>query len=107
MSRNHLRKIWEDRIASYRASGLKQYDWCLSQKLKVSQLRYWIRMFNKEESIESKTAKWISVKIDESQPETIQVNSMKIRIGKVTIDIEPEFNKKLLIEVVRTLGELC
>ncbi len=40
-----LRKVWEARVAEFRASGLSMSKWCEQHDLKLNQLRYWLKTF--------------------------------------------------------------
>jgi hypothetical protein len=47
MSKAELRKEWELRIADFRASGQTQSKWCADNHVKLHQLKYWLKKFEK------------------------------------------------------------
>lgn len=57
------RKLWEDRIADYRSSGLTAFKWVEDRGIAVHSLRYYIHKFNKEKKLESDLAHLVKRRI--------------------------------------------
>lgn len=57
------RKLWEDRIADYRSSGLTAFKWAEDRGIAVHSLRYYIHKFNKEKKLESDLAHLVKRRI--------------------------------------------
>ena len=57
------RKLWEDRIADYRSSGLTAFKWAEDRGIAVHSLRYYIHKFNKEKKLESDLAHLVKIRI--------------------------------------------
>lgn len=105
MEKDELRKEWEQRIASYRASGLTQAKWCEANDLKVHQLKYWLKRIEGSNSKSAPSASWTSVVIEE--PTLRQDDTLLVKVGEVSIEVKPGFSHTLLADVVRTLKTLC
>lgn len=63
----------------------------------------WYNRFKEHPQSNEKVQSWIPVKIEEKSSDI----SLKIRIGTAVIEVADGFNHKLLIEIVKTLGEIC
>lgn len=48
MSDTEKRMEWETRVDAWQTSGLSAAEWCRNQDIKVNQMYYWIRKFNRE-----------------------------------------------------------
>ena len=103
MKKEELSKIWEARIAQFKASGQSATVWCANNNLKVNQLRYWLRKFKSTEKTTTSSSQWLSLEVGQVDPD----NTLAIKIGKVTIEVKLGFDPVLLAEVVRTIMTLC
>lgn len=103
MQNNELRKLWEQRIASYRSSGLTQAKWCEANDLVSHQLKYWLKRI--EEPTLASTVSFTSVVIEDQT--TKQDDVLQIKVGDVSIEVRPGFNRSLLSDVIKTLKALC
>lgn len=107
MDKIELRKVWEQRIKEFKASGQNQTKWCASHDLNIHQLRYWIRKFNSSDTVESQNvsnSNWVPIAIDEQ----IGTRSyLSVKIGEVTIEIKPGYDPALFLDVVKKLKSLC
>lgn len=105
MDKNELRKEWEHRVASYRASGLTQAKWCEENNLALHQLKYWLKRVEGRDSKSKPAVSFTPVVIDERTPP--QNDKLLINVGDVIIEVKPGFNPTFLADVVRTLKTLC
>lgn len=97
-----LRREWERRIAEYKTSGLSQVKYCEANGLSIHQFRYWMkRMRNKY--TENTSNSWVPVVIEDSKP--AECESLLVRVGSVSIEVNPGFNPSLLVEVIKVLKE--
>ncbi|WP_409978524.1 IS66 family insertion sequence element accessory protein TnpA [Anoxybacteroides amylolyticum] len=48
-------------MADYRASGLTQAKWCERNRLKVHQLKYWLKRLEGSNATPNPSTKWASV----------------------------------------------
>ena len=100
-----LRKLWQARVAAFRASGQSGAAWCAAHQIKEHQLWYWIRRFPIEHSPQTSPAGWIPVPIHESAEAAGY--PLQVRVGQATIEVRPGFDPALLQQVVRTLTAIC
>ncbi|GIM48395.1 hypothetical protein DNHGIG_39440 [Collibacillus ludicampi] len=105
MSHAELRKEWEVRIAAFRASGQSASAWCRAHQLKLHQFRYWLRKIEHKEAAVTPSSKWISVEVDGQTDKSR--NTLLVRVGQATVEIQSGFDPALLANVVRTLQTLC
>jgi hypothetical protein len=97
-----LRKEWEQRIADYKASGQTQVQWCESNHISIHQFRYWSKRI-KDHHIKETDSLWVPVVIEE--PKSERGESLQIKVGSVSIEVNPGFNPTLLAEVIKVLTE--
>jgi len=98
MTMDEMRRLWEDRLAVYKASGQTARAWCAENTVSVSQLYCWLKKMNAPlEQV------WLPVEIKEPCIENI----MNIRIGEAIVEVRPGFDPDLLLKVVKPLGALC
>lgn len=89
---------WSELIKDYQASGLSAAAWCRENNLKPHQLHY---RLDKAKGKKKAAPKWLP--LESAKPET---ESIKIKIGPATIEVNPGFNPSLLAAVVRTLQSI-
>ena len=97
-------KQWRQHVESYRSGDLGRKAYCKRNQIKESTFGYWCKKINRpEEGLERSTEpRWVPVQILEDRSSGIDV-----RIGNITLEIKPGFDKALLIELLRTIGSLC
>lgn len=98
MTKEERQKLWGARIAEFKASGQSVNAWCTEHNVSSQQLWYWLKKERQQESTE-KTVSWLPVNISNSG----LPSSLFVRVGEVTIEVNPGFNPKLLLEIVNTL----
>ena len=101
VSKNELRKQWEEHIAEFRKSGQSAPTWCTAHGIKLHRFRYWLRKFPAKGFTEASGAiRWLAVEKDESP---LEESGLTLQVGTVWIEIKPGFNPTLLKQVVRVL----
>ncbi len=89
--------LWKERIADYRNSNLKAWEWCEKNNLPITTLRHWVTKFNKEEmNTDKQTNDFVGVTvpaIENSQKETITIYYNKIYLSGTDINLL-EFDTK-------------
>lgn len=93
--RQERRSLWATRIADYRASGQSQAAWCAQHGLKIHQFRYWLK--KQSQTAEDTPTRWLSLDLANAP--------VVIRVGQVTVEVQPGFDPDLLRDVVRTLAQ--
>ncbi|AOQ24479.1 hypothetical protein MTAT_28790 [Moorella thermoacetica] len=83
MTKAELQKLWETRIAEYRASGQSVKEWCASHNdVTPRQLWYWLRKFKNQNGVLSaQSTRWLPVEVSEQSSE-VHGNSLLISIGQ-------------------------
>ncbi|WP_077368406.1 IS66 family insertion sequence element accessory protein TnpA [Anaerosalibacter sp. Marseille-P3206] len=99
------RKLWTERIEDYRASGLTAIKWAEENNVSVHTLRYKITQFNKEKEQISKGTQWASVVLEKSVVEKEIYPSLKVTVGKATIEVAKGFDSDTFKDVVRILSQ--
>lgn len=99
-----LRILWKERVRDFRASGMSAVSWCKEHQLKTHQLWYWIQQYEKPNQPKPSPA-WIPIRIDES-PQPIE-DRLLLRLGEITLEVKPGFNRQLLADVVSVLSQPC
>lgn len=108
MSKNRnleLRKEWERRIAVFRASGLTQTKWCEVNEVSIHQLKYWLKKMDSPHSTQESSNKWVSLALEE--PEEAFNETLQVKVGLASIEVQPGFNPSLLADVVKVLKTVC
>lgn len=107
MTKTELRQTWEMRIADLRSSGQSIPVWSGIHNLKIHQVRYWFRKFTtSSQTPVNATPQWLTVQVCNSQ-QTVSQSPLFLKVGAATIEVQPGFNRELLLDVVRTLSATC
>jgi hypothetical protein len=104
MANNELKIKWEARIADFKSSGQSGAAWCAANNVNVHQFYYWVRKSQSSNSTDVQS-KWYSLEISNHTQDPN--NNLVIRVGEVTIEVKPDYNPDLLLNVIRTLRTLC
>lgn len=107
MSRNELRKEWEQRIAAFRASGQTATQWCADHDVNLYQFRYWLRKFPSRRVETISPIQWLPVHVDDAPAQDMDAASITVCVGHAKIEIKPGFSPELLRQVVQVLTASC
>ena len=118
---------WRMLVREFEESNKSRKEWCAEKKISPHRFGYWFSIFgadsknkNKEivsedsfknSSIERKTistSNWVEIKLpkEENKSNLATAKSIEIKIGKAEISISAGFDKDLLKEIVKVLGEI-
>jgi hypothetical protein len=97
-----LRNEWEQRIDDYKSSGQTQAKWCEANGISIHQFNYWKKRI-KNQQMDKEDNSWVPLVIEDSKP--FQCESLLIKIGSVSIEVNPGFNPTLLTEAIKVLKE--
>lgn len=110
MSKEELRAQWLERIKAYKASGQTQAAFCRENNLNIKQLCYWLRKYRSIEQEQNnncdKNPSWLTFDIKSSLNQT-QGNVINVRVGKAVVEINPDFDKNHLLNILKVLETLC
>ena len=98
MTKEERQKLWETRIAEFKASGQGVTAWCSEHDVNPQLLWYWLKKERQQESKEKEVA-WLPVNLSDTNHHP----SFLVRAGQVSVEVGPGFDPKLLLDVVRTL----
>jgi hypothetical protein len=93
---------WAARIAAFRASGMSVPAWCAEHHVKPHQLRYRLQKQARAKRPSGETpTQWLPLNLRD--PEITP--PLVIRVGRVTVEVRPGFDRDLLRDVVHTLAQ--
>lgn len=103
------RNKWIAIVNEFNNSCLTQSDFSRKNNLDAKQLSSWIRKLKHNESLNQQTTReWVILepkspqKFSENLP-----NTLNIKIGYATIEVQDGFNSNLLVQVIDTLRSIC
>jgi len=99
MSKEKLRRLWSERVAEFRASGMGGQEWCRARGLKKNQLWYWVR---KESEPKAQAQEWAEVALRDVPP-----LGLVIKVAHVSVEVQLGFDPNLLLAVTKALASLC
>jgi len=95
---------WKQQVEEFQKSGLGRTAYCERNQIRVFQLDYWRHKFTKPGNVSSRPG-WIPLRIKENQAE--QSGVIRLRIGKLEIEVRRDFDGELLAEILRVVGAAC
>jgi len=104
MANQEKQVLWNERIEAFLASGLSQRAWCQEQELPLHQLNYWLRKHRTNPEHPS-ACRWVSM--ESVRPSSSSVSGISLRVGHISLDIEPGFDQQTLVDVLHSLMALC
>lgn len=103
MSKDSVRKSWEERINAFKQSGQSQSEWCRQNGLNLRSFNNWYNKLKKHSNSKPDSVSWLPINVVNKTPAT----SLKIIVGDAAIEVTEGFDPKLLTEVVKVLGAIC
>lgn len=108
-----MSSISEDRRARWRGlvndqvvSGLSVTAWCVSHGIKSNTFHYWRKQLKVPASPSS--ASWVSVALNPvADAEFLRGDILTLRVGRVSIEVPPDFDSGLLSSVLNLLETRC
>lgn len=95
---------WMKRIVDFRESGMTMKAWCATQQLTLDQMKYWIR--KQKQCSQPDNPRFIPLTV--SPPASLDPSDrLLIRVGGVSIELQPGFNPELLRQAVKALEVPC
>ncbi|WP_416150098.1 IS66 family insertion sequence element accessory protein TnpA [Salipaludibacillus sp. HK11] len=99
------RRLWEERIAIFKASRLSVRKWVQTQEgITEHQVKYWLKKFKREASeVTSSSSRWLPVSVPEGNRDEIQANGITIDVHGVKVDVSGHFEEAILRDVIKVL----
>jgi hypothetical protein len=95
---------WKQQVQAFQKSGLTRTAYCEQNQIKIFQLDYWRHKFTKPKDVSSRPG-WIPLRIKENAVD--RSAAIRLRIGKLEIEVKRGFDRELLAEVLRVAGPAC
>lgn len=104
-------KEWTQKIADFNKSGKSKQNWCEENNITSQNFGYW---YNRLSAPNQKT-KWLPLKIEEDEvdkpdniieEQVLSITPINVKVGIVSIEVHPGFNKELLVDILTTLKAL-
>lgn len=103
IARETKQKLWEERITSFRASGLTRKAWCQEQQIPESQLHYWLGKFKRlSEGTPPTPDRWIGL-----EPASLGDTGISIQVGEISLAVKRGFDRQVLSDVIRAILTVC
>ena len=103
-----LSKYWHHHVEAFAGSGLSRVAYCQKNQINTYQLDYWRRKFKGVEPTGGSDARnvWVPVEVREEEGAG-PGDGIRLRIGRLTIEVKPGFDRELLTAVLRVVGPVC
>jgi hypothetical protein len=95
---------WKRQVEEFQKSGLRRSVYCEQNQIKVFQFDYWRHKFMKPANAPSKPG-WVRLRIKESTAD--QSGGIRLRMGRLEIEVRSGFDRDLLAEVLRVVSPEC
>lgn len=102
-------EFWWNHVAAVQKSGLSRRVYCEQNNLKISSLDYWRNKIKSSADPivrHESNNRWVTLQVAE-QPIVGVGSGIRLRIGRLAIEVEPGFDHKLLTDVLRVAGSAC
>jgi len=99
------RRVWQERIADFRKSGLSLRSWCKQTGFSRQRLRYWLIKYPVSgDAASTANLQWVPVNIDQVLATPVEALILTVRIGGAEIEIPSGFDPELVQSVLSALG---
>ena len=107
-SKKEIAEFWRHHVQAFIDSGKTRVAYCRENQIQVYQLDYWRRKFKSSKANKSPDIRrdWVSLQIHEDHSSD-KGTGIRLHIGRLSIEVEPGFNPKLLSELLRVVGTAC
>ena len=95
------REKWYKVVEDYKASGLTMKTYASSHDIQYYQFQYWVRKYNDLYKDESKQF----IKVETNKP-IISSRIFKISYGKLTIELQDNFNEESLLKLLKVADQV-
>lgn len=103
MTEKQNEQEWKTKIEKFKKSGLTQTQWCKEKGINLRNFNRWYNLLKNQVPNDKKKTNWIPLKIEKKDMNL----SLNIKIGKATIEVPEEFNRKLLSDIIQVVIEIC
>ena len=100
-SNREYREIWYKVIEDYKSSDLSMKKYAVAKDINYYQFQYWVRKYNDLHKDQSKQF----VKVETNKP-IISSSAFKISYGKLTIELQDNFNEESLLKILKVVDQV-
>src|SRR5690625_4969788 len=100
---HELHATWRARLEEQQTSGLSAAAWCREQGIPDHQFYYWKKKFAPESKTPSAVEWTPVVLIGDKESDQAGDRGITIRVGSVSIAVQPGFDEALLIDVIKVI----
>jgi len=104
MSRKDNEAKWFNLINEWKDSDLSVPAWCTQNKINPNTFKYWIDK-TKTTNEASLGTDWVAVKVEATS--TNPSGTITLKIGCLSIELAPDFDKAFLIDILKVAKEIC
>lgn len=102
-------EYWWNHGVAFQKSGLTRPIYCQQNNLKISSLDYWRKKYKSSSAAVVRPDggnRWVTLQVAD-QPIVGPGVGIRLRIGRLAIEVESGFDPKLLADVLRVAGSAC
>lgn len=100
-SNPEYREKWYRVVEDYKSSDLSMKKYAEANNIKYYQFLYWVRKYNDIHKGESKQF----VRVETNKP-IISSSVFKISYGKLTIELQDNFNEESLLKIIKVADQV-
>ena len=106
MTKEDSQNQWTARVAEFKVSGLSQTAWCKTKNINNRTFSYWVTKSKNTTQQKVKQSNWIALKSSELEQKP-KSPSITVKIGQAALEINSDFDPKLLSNILKVLNALC
>jgi len=102
-------EYWSNHAAAFQRSGLTREKYCQQHNLKIYSLDYWRKKLKSSSTVvigHDSGNRWVTLQVADP-PSTGPEAGIRLRIGRLSIEVAPGFDHELLADVLRVAGSAC
>lgn len=103
-----LHEYWKHQVAEFLKSGLDRKTYCQQNNLKLHCLDYWRTKFSDQASAlktVDQSPQWVTLQV--ADPVSAVNTGIRLRVGRLEIEVNPGFSKETLADVLRVAASIC
>lgn len=106
MSKTYDSAKWIQLISEQKNSNQTLKEWCKSKGITKATLYYWKKRLASESNEIKPDIDWIPV-TNSNQPDIPSSSRIKLKIEKFTLEIESNFDKTALNDILKVVMSIC
>lgn len=107
IGKQHIGSEKAELLKCYHNSGLSQKEWCRAQGVAISTFGKWLKLEKELGKSEIKSSQAAQVWAPVAVLPPARTESVILKVGKFSITVGENTDKKLLLEVLSVLVTLC